>query len=348
MAERVIRPALGDLDGDGDLDLLLLGYDQGCVFVLLGAGDGTFGEARAFPLPERPLAVALLDWTGDGHLDALVGHHHDSELITILSGKGDGTFRDHQPLPLRKAGGNELHTYDLDGDGREDLLATVGDFGGVPSRDGDFARPPAPGVLGLVADGRGGGALRPNVLGTAAPRHLRVADMDGDGRDDLIALEDGNYARPAVTVFRRDGAEWVAGEPARVGRWPVALATGDLDGDGRRDVVTANLRDHELSVLLGDERRGLRAARAVRTGKDPSDVALVDADRDGDLDALVTSGEDALLVYRGRGDGTFERAQRVGDERVESVLVADLDRDGVQDFLVLGRYSGTVSVHLVR
>ena len=144
-----------------------------------------------------------------------------------------------------------------------------------------------------------------------------------------------------------------ANRSIRVGRFPVDLAAGDLDGDGHLDLVTADARDRRLSVRLW--RRGVwRAGRAVPLRLEPHMLALADLDRDGDLDIAATGHDDpGVHVVLGDGRGAFSPAPgspfaaHPGDRAHNHGLAAgDLDGDGDIDLATSNQDLGSVSILL--
>ena len=130
------------------------------------------------------------------------------------------------------------------------------------------------------------------------------------------------------------------GDQARfaVGAGPISVAVADVDGDGRPDLVTANHCSDDVSVLLGrgDGTFGDQARFAV--GSCPISVAVADVNGDGRPDLVTANiGSDDVSVLLGRGDGTFVAAGTVAVRQRNTLLVADLDRDGSRDALALDR-----------
>jgi hypothetical protein len=128
--ERVVYPvgdtpwsvAMGDLEGDGDLDLVVVNRLDNDVGVLLNEGDGTFAPQVTYPLGDRPGLVAVGDLDGDGDLDLAVSETLD-DTVSVLLNQGDGAF---SPRMIYAVGYHPswVSVGDLDGDGNLDLVTT--------------------------------------------------------------------------------------------------------------------------------------------------------------------------------------------------------------------------------
>jgi hypothetical protein len=139
--------ALGDLDGDGQLDLAVANFVSNTVTVLLGNGDGKFHPAPSSPVNvgAGPTAVAMADLNGDGNLDLAVANSTDDK-VTILLGNGDGTFL---PVPSTPATGSSPFGFgvgDFNNDGILDLAVAnfFGDAVTILLGNGDGTLTPAP------------------------------------------------------------------------------------------------------------------------------------------------------------------------------------------------------------
>ena len=121
--------AIGDLDGDGDLDLAVANDDSDDVSVLLGNGDGTFQPAVNYGAGDSPHSVAIGDLNGDGDLDLAVANQ-SSDDVSVLLGNGDGTFQ----AAVNYGAGDEpspVAIGDLNGDGDLDLAVANAGSGSV-------------------------------------------------------------------------------------------------------------------------------------------------------------------------------------------------------------------------
>jgi hypothetical protein len=179
--------AIGDFNGDGNLDLAVVDR-AGPVTILLGKGDGTFTAGKSIALKGGFVAVA--DLNGDGKTDLIVG---SIARASILLGNGDGTFQAPMHYHVRK-GAKAFALADLNGDGNLDLVAAGRGPHGDPTGNSGYS----------ILLGNGDGTFQPAVhnklpFPTGA---LMVADFDGDGKPDL-AMANGELG--AVWVLIGDG-----------------------------------------------------------------------------------------------------------------------------------------------
>jgi len=241
--------AIADVDGDGDVDLIVanacqstcqLGNGAGNVSVLLGNGDGTFQPSVSYSLGgSGGASVVVADVNGDGHPDLIVAHMCLSGClvagqVSVLLGNGDGTF---QPAVGYGAALAEtlVAVTDLNGDGHPDLV--VADTGGSPESS----------VSVLL--GKGDGTFQAPVSygsGGACVTSVAAADLNGDGNPDVAVANcfsdrKRETGRVGVLVGNGDGTLQKAVSYNSDGYWPLSIAIGDLNGDTRPDLVVANM-----------------------------------------------------------------------------------------------------------
>jgi hypothetical protein len=194
--------------------------------------------------------------------------------------------------------------------------------------------------------------------GVTDPRDLVVADLDGNGRPDLVAGA-ANGGTGMVSVLRGTGPGTFAsplGSPFGLGTagGAGAIAAGDLNGDGHADVLatvaSGTTSNDELVPLVGDGTGDLTAATPVAVpGEQLAGLALADLDGDGDLDALSASttavGGDQLGIVEQTPGGlsAVGTAGATGTLLAQDLAVGDLTGDGVPDALVVSANSGTGS-----
>jgi hypothetical protein len=269
--------SIGDLNGDGHLDLAVACTYANVVSVLLGDGTGSFGPHTDFQTGGSPSSVAIGDLNGDGHLDLAVT---DSDAVSVLLGDGTGSFG---PYTLFSTGGAFVMSIgDLNGDGHLDLAG---------------ADPDSDAVSVLLGDGTGSFGP-PSEFATGSVAYLvAIGDLNGDGHLDLVAAD---YGSGAVSVLLGDGTGSFGAHTdfATVGS-PVWLAVGDLNGDGLLDVAVTygNSWPDELagSVLLGDGTGSFGAHIEFTAGYYASSVAIGDLNGDGRPDLAVVA-QDSYAV----------------------------------------------------
>lgn len=169
--------------------------------------------------------------------------------------------------------------------------------------------------------------------GAGSASLLAVLDQDGDGLLDLLVAGEGR-----VIVLRGDGSgRFETQEAVDAGEGPVDVAAGDLDEDGRLDLVVANHETRYVTLLFRGA-DGFASGRGERLVVDvsphPHAVAVADLDEDGHLDFVVDDrGGERLVVLRGAGDGSFAPAPPipVGGDPYRGMVVQDVDGDGHLD-----------------
>jgi hypothetical protein len=189
----------------------------------------------------------------------------------------------------------------------------------------------------------------PPVLypGGGNPFDLAVADLNGDGRPDVVTA---GSSTNAVAVFLGNGDGTLQTPPALygTGKYPIGVAVADLNGDGKPDLVTANGSGHSVSVLLNNGNGTFQPAKDFGGLNDyPFKIAVGDVDGDHIPDVAVSDYNGPYLwVLHGNGDGTLARPKVVlVPTYSQGVRIADLDHDGVGDIIVDSVYASVTVVY---
>ena len=236
--------AIGDLNQDGKPDLAVATSGASGVMVFFqGATAGTFPTALTLSLGGDPRAVAIADLNGDGRPDLAVSTTAD--VVSVLfQNAAPGTFAAALDLPTGPRP-VALKAVDLNGDGRLDLVTANYRAGGT-------------GDLSVILQASTPGTFQATVSVDAGDTYaagLAVADVDGDGRPDLVVACAGNPGFPgSVAVLRQNpAAPGTFLAPDLYGGYtgPVSVAVGDLDGDGLPDLIVGDGRPYVRPQLAG-------------------------------------------------------------------------------------------------
>src|SRR4051794_14392266 len=205
----------------------------------------------------------------------------------------------------------------------------------------------------LPGDGPGPAAGPSRFATGSAPGSVEVADLNGDGKPDLVVANEQSGSVTVLLGDGRGGFTAAPGSPFAAGQQPNDVAIGDFNRDGKPDLAFANHGQQHLTVLLGDGRGRFTSAPgspfAVAVRPHTHGVAAGDLNGDGNPDLLTDSwGDDQLAVLLGDGKGGFKPGPflTVGKHPYQRVRIADVDRDGRDDVIATNLEGDDVTILL--
>jgi hypothetical protein len=382
----------GDLNGDGRDDLVVASVDLPRARVYLQGSLGAVSPTtlKILPAAARPGAVAVGDVDGDGRSDLVVGHRQ-SGVLRLYIQAASGSLSQGYDLPTGGDGQPSdvsLAIGDFDGDGLNDIVAArqglsaflqmgpgrykhllletsglrsvvVGDLNGDGRNEIAAARAAVSGVFIVSLDGPGGAPedrLRPRELATDfRPRALACGDVSGDGRDDLVVVNQLG-GRAALFTQSADGRLGLTG-CLTPGAFPEGGVIADLDGDGLNDIVLVSRSASGGALWFRQGDGGSFPEAPEHTFKTPgSSEAVVAGDLEGDgrRDLVVLSlAGDAVVagVYLLRPPAPFPLSPSLtipAGSTPGALALGDVTGDGREDLVLTDLRGEDVRVYFGR
>jgi hypothetical protein len=325
MTDGTAKFTVGDMNNDGHIDIITSSIFDDSVNVFLNDGSGSFGTPTLVAdnvTFARDVAVG--DVNGDGHLDIAAAATHRGSYLVYLS-DGAGGYGSEIVVDTGIAEAFCVEFADLNLDGNLDLVTSSG-------RDNE--------VKIYFGDGSGGFDTQVELaLDSVGSAYIRLVDLNDDGNLDVMAA---NTGANVVSTFFNNGD----------GTFQTALASGtfqdvastssasrfdtfDVNGDGILDLVASTnyggVNEASLFIGNGDGTFGEQSVMFTSPGV-VDQIDFLDFNNDGNIDIMIgTQFELNLLV--GYGDGTFSEGTNIKDGYVAGGAVADLNNDGLQDYI---------------
>ena len=338
--------ALGDVDGDGDLDLVTGNTGQNRLYMNDGSGRFSDDTTNRMPIDsDSTFAIALGDIDGDGDLDVVCGNvtcpywcYGEQNRLYINNGTGVFTDVTASQMPVALDYTVSLSLGDVDGDTDTDIV--FGNAGQnrlwLNAGNGTFTNA-AVGQLPVDND-----STTATVLG----------DVDGDGDLDVVCGNNCSQNRLYINSGTGSFADATASHMPTGSYCTTAASLGDVDGDGDLDLVMGNIHTGGPSQTRLYANIGAGVFADVTAATMPIDdaytttVELGDMDGDGDLDIVLGnslvfgSGPQNLLYLNANGAFTDVTATRLPalTDFTESAVLGDVDSDGDLDVVFGNRH----------
>jgi hypothetical protein len=275
-----------DVNGNGKMDIITAnsGSAASSLSVLTNNGSGGFVLSGTHPVGTEPAWVTAADVNGDGKMDLISANwgSFNGNTLTVLTNNGSGGFV-LSSSPVVGLSPMSVAAVDVNGDGKIDLVSA--------NRADDS-------ISVLTNNGSGGFVLAGSNTVGYDPVCVAATDVNGDGKVDLIAANWGRGSGSTLTVLTNNGSSgFVLSSTPTVGSGSIAVATGDVNGDGKVDLVSANLYSSTFSILTNNGVGGFGLATNLPVGPNPNSVTAADVNGDGKVDLISpNSGNSTLSV----------------------------------------------------
>jgi hypothetical protein len=321
----------GDLNGDGNTDLVTANAGNSTVSILMGIGDGTFGSSQTITMPGNPLACAITDIDGDGYNDIVVANHTELGGITLLINDGIGNFAIDSTY---NAGNNawSVIAVDLDGDSDNDIALSTE-------------------VSGTLYIFRNNGLGVFEQYGSyttgSSSHHLVATDIDNDGDQDLVVA--GGTSNIISILFNNGSGNFTAPVSYPCGSNVISVLATDLNGDNRIDLAGVNYNSDDITLLFNNGNAQFGDTSKYAFAYLPSYIIASDLNLDGLEELVITKQGDGhnLLIMQNDGSGNFSRVETLATGNSPlACYSADFDGDDDMDIAVSNISSNNVSILL--
>ena len=349
---------IGDLDGDGDLDVVAAfngaagpasitwfeyedSQTQDWTSRTLYVGEENLGDL--FNNKEGFRDISVVDFDNDGDLDivsttatangngSLSWHENDGAADPTWS---KNTIDSSNPYDI-------IEVADMNNDGDIDIVSTIRNYstsGSISWYENDGAATWTPAFT----------AADINISANVA-RDLHIADIDSDGDLDIVSASSGDNT---IAWYENDGAanpSWTASDISYTALGPRGIFLADIDSDGDLDIVSASSGDNTIAWYENDgaANPSWTAADISTTADGARNVFVADIDSDGDLDIVSASHDDDTIAWYendGSSDPSFTKnVISTSADGARGVHIADIDSDGDLDIVSASRIDNKIA-----
>lgn len=326
--------ALGDFNGDGQLDAFLLSTSPNAFWLALGDGKGNFGAASRLDVgtlsASATLSMAVGDFNLDGRDDLVVIGSDSAGTVIILPGVASGGQARPQTFNTGFSPG-AVAVGNFNGDRFPDLILANSSGNAVA-------------VLPGVGNGSFGAALTTNSV--SSQRSFVVGDFNNDKKDDVVILSSSSFVLLLGDGTGKFGAPKIVSTSSSY-----QAAAGDFDRDGKLDLALTlsasfNSNTSQMAVYRGDGTGGFASPQNFPIGYNDDKIVAGDFNDDGFTDVVTAGGalgDVSLLLNNGTG-GFRAPVSFVAGTAYGGLKTGDFNSDGRLDLATLTLNGGDTSV----
>ncbi|CAF2184590.1 unnamed protein product [Rotaria magnacalcarata] len=323
-----------DFNKDNVQDMAVANFNENHVGILLGYGNGTFGDIIIYSTGTNsgPCAIAIGDFNNDNNIDIAVANLH-RKTIGIMFGYGNGSFLLQVTYSV---GSGALLKSIVVGDMNNDTILDI-----AASNCGD-----AKTNIGILYGLGNGTFLVPKLYSTGSNvivTSIAIADFDNDGRNDVVA---SNANKNRICILLRDKTE-PFGEQVTFSTGnnsnPYAVVVSDFNNDNKLDIAVANSQANNIGIFLGYGNGSFANQYKYDTGASsiPIAIATGDFNNDKQVDTVVAnSNKNTICIFLGYGNGNFTLLKcystGLGSEP-SFIVVGDLNKNNQTDLVVTNK-----------
>jgi hypothetical protein len=319
--------ALGDINQDGVVDLVVGNSGANTATILLGTGGGAFSAGQVLSTGSGPRVPAIADLNGDGNADIAVANNGDSTVSVFLS-NGGGSFQ----APVTYAVGNSPYTVMLADMNLDGILDLVTPNGGSST------------VSVLLGTGLGTFQAQQSYATDSGPNFGAIGDFNQDGKPDVTTA---NYAANTVSVLMGTGTgALMTATNYTADTGPTGVSAGDFNGDGNQDIVVTTRTDSYIDLFLGNGGGTFAAKTTYAVTGNPQFPLFTDVNGDGIQDVVATSENSSnISISIGKGDGTLQASTNLSvGSTTKHGATADLNNDGKRDLIIVVNGNNTIAI----